>query len=192
MKLPVVVTPPSIYHGCSTWKTFWEEKFTSKENLFLAVNMKNCGRHNVRKNKEIKGSDKYTTLNISSKFDSMYKIKITSSESKGKLERSGKGLINSLGFKTKERSPKYKKVRYVIGNFSKKDLSKIIKEFEKIEKVPYEKKRPKHEPTDSYSHLARHLSKCMMRSDILNWYDHGGYMKSTAPSSNVHVTDEEE
>ena len=54
MKLLEVVTPPSIYHGCSTRKTFWEEKFTGKENLFLAVNMKNCVRRNVRKPKEIK------------------------------------------------------------------------------------------------------------------------------------------
>ena len=64
MKLLVVVKPPSIYHGCSTWKTFWEGKFTGKETVFLAVNMKNCGRCNVRKYKEIKGSDKYVTLDI--------------------------------------------------------------------------------------------------------------------------------
>ena len=48
------------------------------------------GRRNVRKHKEIKGNDKYVTSDISSKFDSLDKIKITSSESKGKLERSGK------------------------------------------------------------------------------------------------------
>ena len=65
MKFLSVVTPPSIYHGCSTRKTFWEEKVTGKENLFLAVNMKNCGRCNVRKHKEIKVSDKYFTLDIS-------------------------------------------------------------------------------------------------------------------------------
>ena len=59
------------------------------------------GRRNVRKNKAIRGSDKYVTLDISSKFDSLDKMKITSSESKEKLERSGKGLINSLAFKTK-------------------------------------------------------------------------------------------
>ena len=79
-----VVTPPSIYHGCSTQKTFWEEKFTGKENLFLAVDMKNCGRRNVRKHKDVRGSDKYVTLDISSKFDSLDKMKITSSESKVK------------------------------------------------------------------------------------------------------------
>ena len=35
MKFLVVVTPPSIYHGCSTRKTFWEEKFTGKQDFFL-------------------------------------------------------------------------------------------------------------------------------------------------------------
>ena len=101
INLLAVVTPLSTYHGCSTRKTLWEEKFTVKENLFLDMNMKICGCCNVRKQKEIKGSDKYVTLEISSKFDSLDKMKITSSESKGKLERSGKGLITSLGFKTK-------------------------------------------------------------------------------------------
>ena len=132
MRLLAAVTPPSIYHGCSTRKTFWEEKFTDKESLFLSVNMKNCSSHNVRKHKEIRGSDKYVTLDISSKFDSLNKMKITSSESKRELERSGKGLITYLGFKTKSRSQKYKKSRYAIGNVSEKDLSKIIKKFERI------------------------------------------------------------
>ena len=40
MKLLPVVTPPYIYHGCSTQKTLWEGRFTGEENLFLAVNMK--------------------------------------------------------------------------------------------------------------------------------------------------------
>ena len=44
--------------------------------------MKNCGRHNVRKHKEIKGSDKHVTLDILLKCDSLDKMKITSSESK--------------------------------------------------------------------------------------------------------------
>ena len=116
MKFLAVVTPPYIYHGCSTRKTFWEEKFTGKENLFLAMDMKCFGRRNVRKHKDIKdsdkyvtlkkqkeirGSDKYVTLDISSKLDSLDKMKITSSESKVKLERSVKGLITYLGFKIK-------------------------------------------------------------------------------------------
>ena len=42
MKLLAVVIPPSIYHSCSNWKTFWEEKFTGEEKLFSAVDMKNC------------------------------------------------------------------------------------------------------------------------------------------------------
>ena len=66
--------------------------------------MKNCGRRKVRKYKEIKGSNKYVTFNISSKFDSLDKMKTTSSESKGKLEISGKGLVTSMDFKTKVRS----------------------------------------------------------------------------------------
>ena len=50
--------------------------------LFSAMNMKNCGCRNVRKHREIKGSDKYITLDISLKFDSLGKMKITSSDSK--------------------------------------------------------------------------------------------------------------
>ena len=54
----LVVTPPSIYHGCSTWKTFLEEKFTGKkQDLFEPVNMRNSGNHNCRKHIEIKDSD---------------------------------------------------------------------------------------------------------------------------------------
>ena len=79
MKFLAVVTPPSIYHGCFTRKTFWEGKFTVKEDLLLAVDMKNCGHRNVRKHKEIRGSDKYVALDVSSKFDSLEKMKITSS-----------------------------------------------------------------------------------------------------------------
>ena len=80
MKFLLVVTPPSIYHGCSTQKTFWEEKFTDKKDLFQYVKMKNSGRRKVRKNKEIKGSDKTVTLDISENFDSLNKMETTSSE----------------------------------------------------------------------------------------------------------------
>ena len=111
--------------------------------------MKICGRRNVGKHKEIRGSDKYITLNISSNFDSLDKTKITSSESKGKLERSGKGLITFLGFKAKARFAKIQKASYAIMIVSEKEISNGIKDFEKIEKLPYEKKRPKHESTDS-------------------------------------------
>ena len=100
--------------------------------MFLSVNMKNCGCRNVREHKDIKISDKYVTLDISSKFDSLDKMKIISSESKVKLERSGKGLIISLGFNSKVRPQKYKNARYSIVNVSKKGISKIIREFEKF------------------------------------------------------------
>ena len=189
MKFLVVVTPPSIYHGCSTQKMFWEEKFTGKQDLFQSVNMKNCGRRKVRKHKEIKGSDKIVTLSVSAKFDSMNKIKTTYSESKGKIGRSGKGLVTALSFKTKVRLQKYKKARYAIGNVSKKDLSKIIKEFEKIGKVSYVKRIPKHEPTSGYYHLVRCIAECMMRYDEHNRHVHGSYAEETAPSSTVNVTE---
>ena len=77
-KLLEVVTPPSIYHGWSTRKKFWEEKLTGEEKLFSAVNMKCFGSLNVWKHKEIKSSDKYVTLDVSLKIDSPDKMKITS------------------------------------------------------------------------------------------------------------------
>ena len=136
MKFLVVVTPLSIYHGCSTRKTFWEEKFTVQQDLFESMNMENCGRLKVRKHKEIKGSNNcvtlniYEILNISENFDDLNKMETTSSESKVELERTGKGLVTALALKTKARSEKYKKARYTIGNVSMKYLSNKIKEFE--------------------------------------------------------------
>ena len=112
MNLLVFVTPLSIYHGCSTRKTFWGGNFTLGK--FTAVNMKFCGCRDVRKHIEIKGSNKYFTLDILLKFDSLYKIKITSSESKDNLGRSVKLLITSLGLKAKARPNKYKKATYPI------------------------------------------------------------------------------
>ena len=88
--------------------------------------MKNCGCRKVSKHKEINGSDKIVTVNISANFDSLSKMKTTSSESKRILGRSGKGLVTALAFKNKVRSQKYKKARYAIRNVSKKDLLKIM------------------------------------------------------------------
>ena len=83
MKLLAVVTPPYIYHFYSTRKMFWGKKFTGEEKITLgelsAVNMKNCGRRNAWKHREIKGSDEYVNLDISLKFNSPDKMKITSS-----------------------------------------------------------------------------------------------------------------
>ena len=103
MKFLVVVTPPSIYHGCSTWKKFWEEKFTGKkQDLFEPVNMRNCGKRNFRKHREIKQCDervtyenKYEILELSEKiwhsgYDGNHLIRV-----KGKNGKIRKGVGNS-------------------------------------------------------------------------------------------------
>ena len=84
-------------------------------------------------------------------------------------------MVTALTFKTRVKFRKNKKARYAIGNVSMKDLSKIIKEFEKIGNVPYVKRIPKHEPTSSYYHLVRCIAECMMRSDEHNRHVHGSY-----------------
>ena len=146
MKFLLVVAPPSIYHGCCTWKKFWEGKFTGKkQDLFVSVNMRNCGQRNVRKHGEIKDGDERVTLNmnnilkISEKFDDLDKMETTSSESKVKMEVSGKWLITALALKTKRRVKKYKKARYAIRNVSMKDISNNKKEFENFKVTLFEK-----------------------------------------------------
>ena len=57
MKLLSVVTPPAIYHGCPTQKTFWKENCTP-------VNMKSRRRHNVRKYIKIENGEQYIALDI--------------------------------------------------------------------------------------------------------------------------------
>ena len=85
-----------------------------------------------------KGSDERVTLNmngilkISEKFDNLDKMETTSSESKVKMEGSGKWLVTALALNNKASPTKYKKARYAIGNVSMKDLSNKIKEFEKL------------------------------------------------------------
>ena len=148
------------------------------------MKIKNCGRPNVRKHRDIKGSDKYVTLNISLKFDSLDKMKIISSDSKDNFGRSGKSLITSLGIKSKSRPHTYKKERSYIRNISKKDHSKIIREFEKLPYESYEKKRPKHEPNDSYFYLSIQLVKCMVRADALNF---NGYPVRTEMNVTKHI-----
>ena len=97
MKFLVVVAQPSIYHGCSTRKTFWERMFTGKKQyLFVSMNMEKCGQSNVSKHREFKDSDERVTLNmneifkISEEFDNLDKMETTSSYSKVKMEGSGK------------------------------------------------------------------------------------------------------
>ena len=77
--------------------------------------MRNCGQHNVRKRKEIKDIDERVTLNmydilkILEKFDDLDKMETTSSESKVKMEGSGKWLVTALALKTKARSKNTKR-----------------------------------------------------------------------------------
>ena len=93
-------------------------------------------------------------------------------------------MITSLGIKAKVSPHKYKNSRYAVGNLSKKDLSNIIKEFQKLPYESYENKRPKQETIDSYFYLARHLSKCMMRAGALNSH---GYPVRTEINSTKHI-----
>ena len=69
-----------------------------------------------------------------------------------------------------------------------KDLSNIIKEFEKIVKVPYVKRILKHDPTSSYYHLVGCITECTMRCDEHNRHVHGSYAEETDPSSSVSLT----
>ena len=123
-------------------------------------------------------------------------MRITYSESKDNLGRSGKGLITSMGLKTKVRTKKRKKARHAIGNFSKRELSKIIRKFSKLTYNSYERGRPKKEPTDSYFYLPRQLEKCMMIADVLKSHVYPVRTEITATkqilTSNVCSTDKSE
>ena len=77
-------------------------------------------------------------------------------------------MITSLDLKIIVRPKKNKKARYDITDVIMKDLSKIIKDFEKSPYKGYVQKSPKHEPTDSYFYLSRQLDKFMMRADAFN------------------------
>ena len=71
--------------------------------------MKDYDCRNVRKQKEIKGSDKYVTLYISSNFDSLENMKITSSESKEKIGKIRKGVGCLFGFQGQSKAAKIQK-----------------------------------------------------------------------------------
>ena len=51
-----------------------------------------------------------------------------------------------------------------------KYLSKLSRSLKSYLIKGYVRKRPKHEPTDSYFYLARYIAKCMMISDALNFH----------------------
>ena len=101
-----------------------------------------------------------------------------------------------MGIKDKVRSKKNTKARYSIGNVSKKYLSKIIREFEKLPYESYEMRRPKNEPTGSYFHLERQLTNFMMRADDVNSDNYPVRTEITAmkqiPISQVCYTEESE
>ena len=146
MNLLVVVTPLSIYRGCSTRKKFLVEEFSLDD--FTPVNMKCFGCRNYRKHRGIKNGYNYITLGIYLKVGSMNNMKIKSSEPKYYLGISGKRLITSLDPKTISSSRKNKKARYAITSISMKDLSKLIKDFETLPYKVHVRKRSKHEPND--------------------------------------------
>ena len=130
------------------------------------------------------------------KFDSLEKMRITYLEPKDYLVGSVKGLITYLGLKTNVSSKKYKNASYDITNVSMKDLSKVIRKFEKLPYKGYERKRPKHEPTDIYFYLARQIAKFMMRADFLNLHIDPVRMEMTGiqqiPISHICDLDESE
>ena len=164
MKILEVVTPPSIYHGCSTRKMFWEEKFTGKENLFLAVNMKIVVVAMLGK---IRRSRVMTSMSrwISHQSLTVWTIWTSHLQSqKQNRKDQERGWLTFWVSRPKQGPQKYKKARYAIVNVSKKDLSKMIKKFEKIGRVPYVKRIPKHEPTPRYFHLVK--STCEVYDEI--------------------------
>ena len=97
-------------------------------------------------------------------------MEIISSDQKDYLGRSGKKLITSLGINTNERSNTNKNTRYAITHVIMKDLSNIIKDFEKLPYKGYVQNSTKHEPTDSYFYIAIHLAKCMIKANDFNSY----------------------
>ena len=103
-------------------------------------------------------------------------------------------MVTALSLKTKARSKKYKKARYAIRNVSMKDLSNIIKDFEKTVNVPYVKRIPKHEPVSSYYHMVWFIAECMLRSCENNHHVHDVhdvYAEEMAPPSNANDTEKE-
>ena len=156
--------------------------------------MENCVRRKVRKHKEITGSDKCVTLNISNNFDSLNNMETTSSESKGKLGISVKGLVTAPALKTKARS-KIQKVKVCHWKCQHEGPFQHYQRVWNIFKVLYVKRIPKHKPTSSYYHLVGCIKECMLRcgEDNHHVHDvHDGYAEDTAPSSNVNDTDEDE
>ena len=77
--------------------------------------MINCDKRNFSKHREIKDSYERVTLNmnkilkISEKFDNLDKMETTSSESKVRMEGSGKWFVTALDLKNKASSKNIKR-----------------------------------------------------------------------------------
>ena len=155
MNLLSVVTPLSIYIGWSTQKTLWEIQFAP-------VNMKICCRRNVSKHRNIKDCYKYITLEISLEFGILDMMRIIIW---GYQQRDLLPIWVSIPL---EGQRKRKKAGYSITDVSLKEISSNIREFEKLPYEGYVRKKPKHEPTESYFYTAIHIYKCMMRSGTFN------------------------
>ena len=73
--------------------------------------MKNCGRRNVSKNKEIKGSDNYITLDISLKILQSGQDKNHIFRVKRKIEKIRKGVDYLSGFQDQSKVTKIQKCK---------------------------------------------------------------------------------
>ena len=64
------------------------------------------------------------------------------------------------------------------------DPSNTTRKLDKLIYKSYERRRPKHEPTDTYFYLARPLTNCMTRYDNLNLH---GYLVRTENTATTHI-----
>ena len=125
MKLLVVVTPPYIYHGFPTRKTFWEGNFR-------LVNMKNGGRWNVRKQR---GYQEWLEVHpLGHLFEiwwfGLYANRIF--RSKLLFGKISKGFYFISGSQDHWKVKEEENSKYAINNVIMNDLSPINKEFEKL------------------------------------------------------------
>ena len=146
MKLPVIVTPPSIYYGLSTRKSFWEDNFA-------LVKMRSCWIHNVRKHKDINNGDQYISLDISYKLDYIDKRKVTSLVSRYYVGISGKGVTTSLTLRTTRSSNNKNEAILSIADILLQCFMELLEEFRYLSYLNYRNKQFKNELTEAYLFL---------------------------------------
>ena len=120
--------------------------------------MKNCGRRNVRKHREIKNGEQYIIFDISSKIDFLDKRGFTSSESKGCTVGPGNGLTKSMSLSTKIPNKKQKE-SFPITNINKQDFGSLIKKFYNSPYLGYKSIQVHNEPTEDYFFLIKYITK---------------------------------